>query len=297
MKNILIILVLLSCGKAKPPVVSDAFDNPALDAKAAIYAKAFERHQESHGFISDNCDSLLFSSLLAATSVPNINIMAARDDSGAWHRQPDKRCYPQDSKSEISRDMLLGVIFWAVHSGQAKVLEEMYQYGKDHQWIMGDGDKTRTVFTADMIETLEESLAYLRGQAIKPQSYYFVALPTAGYASHLQTLHILIVGKIRGKIQANLFQALQANLKRNPGNGLFQYAVAKYSTGLMTNPIATLLDESIFPSDRLPTTKDHCTEYLWQREAGSDWAPCLDREVKEHNGADFLFLYGLLKNG
>ena len=297
MKYILLILILLSCGKPKPPAVSDAFDNPALDAKAAIYAKAFESHQESHGFIANDCDSLLFSALLAATSVPNINIMAARDDSGTWHRQPEHRCYPQDSKSEISRDMLLGVIFWAVETGQSKTLHELYDYGSSHNWIMGDGDKTRTTFTADMIELLEESIAYLDGVPIKSNSYYFIALPTTGFASHLQTIQILIIGKIRGQIQGNLFKALQSNLKRVPDNGLFQYAVAKYSTGLMTNPIATLLNEKIFPADRLPTNHDRCSGYLWQRDGGSDWEPCTNRELKEHNGADFLFLYGLLKNG
>ena len=110
-------------------------------------------------------------------------------------------------------------------------------------------------------------------------------------------MKILIIGKIRGKITANLYRTLRANRDRVPENALFQYAFAKFSDRNMGKVFEVMENERYFPSDRLPTTADRCTDYLWQRESSTDWNACNDRDVKEHPGLDYLFMYGLLKNG
>ena len=295
MKYLILVLLVLSCGKPKPAAKS-IHDNPELDTKASNYAHMITKHQDSHGFLTIGCDSLLFTSLLAAVTDMDIDVTAARDSSGAWHRQPDKRCFPLLSKSEISRDMLIGVMFWAVYKNKLEPLESMRDYGKSHNWIMGEGDRTRTTFSANLYELLDESIAYVKGDKFKGSDYLFATLPVTGFEAHLQTLNILMVGKMRGKITGEMFKALQRNLKRNPRNALFQYAVAKYSHGIMTAPIATLLKEELFPTVILPNSTQRCTEYLWQREDDSDWMPCPGRG-EEHTGMDLLFVYGLIKNG
>jgi hypothetical protein len=63
----------------------------------------------------------------------------------------------------------------------------------------------------------------------------------------------------------------------------------KYRDGNQQQAIDILLDESLFPSDRLPTARDNrCEEYLWQRDDDpKDWGPCDSDRV--HDGVDFLF--------
>jgi hypothetical protein len=47
------------------------------------------------------------------------------------------------------------------------------------------------------------------------------------------------------------------------------------------------MDETLFPSDRLPQPKDRCEEYLWQRDdLPKDWAAC--DTIGVHDGVDFL---------
>ena len=294
-KMLLIITSISACSRFYHHDAKAVADLSPLDLKAINYQHANNSHQDAHGFLTTGCDSLLFTSLLATFSKPEIDILAARDADGAWHRRPDAPCFPNESRSEISRDMITGVMFWALFQNKPEILEDLRSYGKAHNWIMGLGDQNRTAMSANIITLLDMSIDFLRGKPNKEESFFFFALPVVGYAAHLQTLQILMIGKIKGKISPGLFAAATRNLRNNPRNALYQYTVAKYSTGVFSTAIATLLDESLFPVGHLPTTENHCTEYLWQRDLGADWEPC--EKFEEHTGTDFLFVYELLKNG
>jgi hypothetical protein len=294
-KILLTISMVFACSRFSHPATKTVPDPSPLDIKAELYKTASKAHQDAHGFLTTGCDSLLFTALLAATAKPEIDVLAARDGEGAWHRRPDAPCFPENSRSEISRDMITGVMFWALFQNRADVLEDLRAYGKAHNWTMGLGDTTRTVMSANIITLIDMSIDFLHGRPVAEKDFIFFSLPAVGYAAHLQTLQILMIGKIKGSISPYLFKAATRNLKNNPRNALYQYTVAKYSTGVFSTAVNTLLDESLFPSDNLPTTVNHCTEYLWQRDLGKDWEPCA--EFSEHTGTDFLFVYGLLKNG
>ena len=90
-----------------------------------------------------------------------------------------------------------------------------------------------------------------------------------------------------------MYDRIVDHYERNPDNALFAVAYHKIKDGDYSEPTATLLNERYFPADRLPTSKDRCTEYLWQRENDDDWESCKDKET--HSGTDFLFATHLIE--
>lgn len=295
LKLLALVIALFSCAaKSHKPKHNTTVD-PKLEAKAALYLKLFKDRQGPSGFV-DGCDSLLYTALAASVGVPNIDVLAARDERDAWHRRPDYNCYPQFSKSEISRDMLLGVTFWSYRRGSAAVIERIIDYAKRNSFIMGKGDENRTTMSAQLLTLMEDAAAKLRNRPLSNSDYSFVSMPTKGHETHLQTLSILLIGDIYGGISGGMLERLRVNSVRNPSNILWRYAHDKYSDYGKEHghamSIYLLKDDSYFPNDRLPTSKDYCTGYLWEREDDDDWQPC--DENKTHGGVDFLFAYGLV---
>jgi hypothetical protein len=254
--------------------------------------------QDVHGFIDTAyCDSLLFSGLLAATSDVSIDLLAARDADGRWHRRPAKDCYPAHSKSSISRDMLLGVMAWAWHKERLDVLEDLWDYGETHSWVMGEGDLTRTFFTPTMQTLLARQIHALGGS-----DYAVRHLPIlldsnlTGFQAHLSVIIVWLSGEAVGDISQSHLDLLSAQAARQPSNAFFSYLCAIYSHGNLSSTERTLMDTQLFPADRLPTSLDRKESWLWQRDAGDDWSPRpLIDGFSRHHGGDYLFLEGLMR--
>jgi hypothetical protein len=102
----------------------------------------------------------------------------------------------------------------------------------------------------------------------------------------LDVLRILLNGRVYGAITDAEKGVLKAQAERQPMNALYVAAYEKYHGGSKAHGL--LLDESHFPGDRLPTSAEHCQNYLFSRDQESDdWKPCA--EAHEHDGADFVF--------
>jgi hypothetical protein len=83
------------------------------------------------------------------------------------------------------------------------------------------------------------------------------------------------------------YETLRRYVEESPRNALMHALYHKYKDGDQSKTIAILMDETLFPSDRLPHPKDRCEEYLWQRDdLPKDWQPCDKQGV--HDGVDFL---------
>lgn len=285
------------CAKNKngsTPTVPD--NGPLLDLlrpKYDLYESLAKGKQDASGFIlTEECDSLLFSALLGTGRLP-VAVENARNDSGTWHRRPlnYEPCYPDHSASSISRDMFLGLFFFIWENKRRELAEQIFDYGEAHSWKMGDGDATRTVLSPGLQATLAEIIARLGGADHK----VYRAIPVLfteggrGFEAHLDVLHILLRGELFGFISDQNLKVVRSHAGRNARNGFFAYVDAKFSGGDQTKALESLLDEALFPPDRLPTTADHSEAYLWQRELGADWEPA-EGDAKEHTGADFYFL-------
>lgn len=297
-----LILVLLSqaCGRKEKPKSSTLSEEvqSKLKAKADLYLSLSPSVQDADGFIEwDHCDSLLFSSLYAVGG-GKVDIPAARDSDGMWHRrslnQPE--CYNEAdgaTASSISRDMLIGLLWYIWRAKRLDLANDLFDYGVSHDWIMGKGDASRIYFTPGLQATLAEIIHRLGGtdhsayRAI-PQAYS----KNVGFAAHLDILHILLRAELVGHMDQAALDIVKYNYDRSPQNALFAYAWHRYSDADQTETVNALLNEKWFPADRLPTSSDRCESWLFQRDPGKDWEPC--DEGRTHSGGDYLFVTKLL---
>lgn len=275
-RHLLIIMLMFSCQKRqehKPSIVQSL-----VAQKAEIY-KSLHR-----GWAHDKCDSLGFTALCKLSGgCQKADIMQAEGEAGQWFRSPEHDCYDlRQSASDISKDMFVMLWPYLYAKGDKQNLQEIYDYGKKNGWVMGRGVYSRTLLTPGMIVTLEELLGKFGLQFLPADEK-----EKAGYEKHLDAIHIMTMGMKRGGIYESDFLTLKKYSEQSPRNALFKAIYHKYKDGNQSEAIAILLDESLFPVDRLPTAKDRCEEYLWQRdEEPKDWAPCDKDSV--HDGVDFL---------
>jgi hypothetical protein len=210
--------------------------------------------------------------------------MQAEGEPGRWYRSPEKDCYDLgQSKSDISKDMLMMLFPYLYATGDKQNLQEIYDYGKANGNVMGRGPISRTLMTPSMVLFLQELLGMI-GLTFEPT----VEKGKQGYEKHLDAIYIMTAAMKRGGVLPQDYETLRRYAEESPRNALFQALYHKFKDGDQTSTIAVLLDEKLFPSDRLPTAKDNrCEEYLWQRDdRPSDWEPC--NKDKTHDGVDFI---------
>ena len=296
MRNFILLTLLglfTACGHNK--IHKDPVDPPAMEVLSemrTLYLDLFNGQADADGFIeTQECDSLMMTGL----ANPNANITAAEESSGKWLRRPVtyEKCAPENnnSASTISRDMLLGLVYWAVINKDAPLLKRLYDYGEHHNWVMGEGDITRTFMTPVHVATLAQAL-YVTSDgkydyAIR-QTRYAEAGPAApGFTSHLQAVGILIRYKVYGSLLDSELAALKAIDERDQTNPLF--AVMNGRTNDATNLLI-----NTWPRDRLPTTNDLCESWRPSREPNdSSFRPCPEKN-RTFSGGDFLFVSSLV---
>lgn len=262
----------------------------SLDTKYNFYLSQLPKVIDESGFVfSGECDSILFSCLMAIDPNVKFDIKAAFDSStGMWHRRPcSKPCYPAHSKSTISRDMFIGILYYAYFKQRLDILEQVISYALSHNLIMGKGDLSRTIMTPALLSTFAWASYRLGG----PSRWWLRMIPlglsehTTGYQTHLAVLHGLIRNKLEKKDKhLDLFRK---HSKEQPNNALFQYAV-----GDLEKVYTILNSERYFPSDRLPNHMDRKPEYLWQRDC-REYVSGTDNKVIAP--ADFIFMYNVVK--
>lgn len=294
-KLLLILLFFIACGTSNP-IDSNLVDQAKLDklnTKLELYKNLEQYQTDTDGFVQhDECDSLLFSGLIGIAT--DVNLLSARDDSGKWHRRSlqHPECY-KGIGSTISRDQLMGVMWWSWRNKRLDVVKDLFSYGESHDWIMGDGDPSRTYFTPNMQSTLAELMRHLGG---KDRPLYRnipkIYSKNIGFLAHLDMLHILLRSELVGNITDSERNIVTYNYQRVPDNALYSFIYHKFKDGNQTETVDALLNEQIFPNDRLPTSKDRCEPWIYQRDLGSSWEPCDDN--KTHSGGDFIFVATLL---
>jgi hypothetical protein len=294
-----------------------------LEDKYKTYLKLSQSQRDSDGFIETHeCDSLLFSGLLGCVPGSKVNIDAARDAEGKWLRRPVSHppCYDcanewilkdrlvstykyykengfdkdgirtlfEKGSSSISRDMLVGLAWYAYYNKRLDISEGVIKYALSNKLIMGNGTPTRTLMSPGLLSTY----AWISYKLGGPSRWLLRHIPQfesksmVGFQAHLSVLHILLRNKLTTKNKHKDLLLQQA--KRQPNNALFQFAA-----GHVDAAKALLSNNIWFPEDRLPTAKDRDAQWLWQRDDGDDWLPCDSDKI--HSGADFLFCYWLIK--
>jgi hypothetical protein len=297
---IITLLTLVACQKHKPKAPSFSEQRTEVQDKFALYTALQPSVEDSNGWIlTAECDALLFTSL-NSVSGRKPNLLVARADNGQWFRRPltYTPCYPKNSGSSISRDMLLGLMYATYRSRNLGIATDLFDYGESRGWVMGQGEITRTGFTPGLQATLAEIIFRISGQ----DKIFYRGLPqiwTTGltdYQLHLNLLHVALRGELFGFISEPMKDVIADAASREPNNALAAVLHAKYISGDLTHTAGLLLNEAWWPADRLPNTGDRKTEWLNQRsyldsegQVNPDWLP-VEGTANPHTGGDFLFV-------
>ena len=293
---IYIFCVLFGCGKRDQTEHRNWETPPELVARLNTYVA----QSASMSWVSDKCDSVGFTALCKLYGgCAAANIYDAEVD-GRWYRDPQKDCLGNGSKSDMSRDHLLMLMAYfetLAHSDQPQALaalRRMRSYLESHGWISGnhDGsiDGANRVLTLSLAPLLIDLIKHVEGltpeRAAETDEQKLDVIPVkTGYEAHIEVQKIRLAGIIYGGITVSEVNALRAHAGRVPDNALFLAVLAKYETGDFTAAWEALTRVNYCPVDHLPKSADRCSDYIYQREPGSDWAPC-PKEGKTHSGND-----------
>lgn len=264
----------------------------ALKRKKELYLNYVAPMKDLNGWLPFYCDALLFNSLYAVSGgSPKIDF--ARNSFGKWYRSAEKNCYPELSKSEISKDMFVGLLLYLYKNNRLQDLILIQRYGVNNNWIMGKGPLTRTVLMPDQRINLANAIAKLSGKqhpdSKLPSGF---GIPCEDYGCHLRALDIYLYHLTTSSISKLALQDLKYMIARSPENALFRAIYSFYDPSQVNHALDLLLDNKRFPDTRLPSNKEHCTHYIYQRDQfknkvpNKDWLPC-DTE-KKHTGLSFL---------
>lgn len=304
-------LLLSACGPFKrdntpsEPAKSDRLAE--LTIKKAKYCELGKQKLTERGFMDDRCDSLLFTALWSTACGPiDLSSWEDTEKPGKWHRNPQRDCFlngaANGSKSSISRDMFLGLWHHLLSSGDSQNAKEIVEYGEANTWIMGEAEDNETLISRCLLSpqliTLARDLsAKLSGSTLRIRGEGDGLPVNIGFRAHLDVQRILLSGRVYGAISDIELGTLKDQSERQPNNALFQAAHDKFSNS--DKAIDLLLREDHFPKDRLPNNHDnHCINYLFSKDEGSsDWAPCKEEPLTEHDGTDFVFASWVVLEG
>jgi hypothetical protein len=275
------------CGQSKNESKPSSVTLSDLSAQKQLYLKLVK--QGKHGWVKSdfNCDSLLYNGLLCASGL-DLDITAARGEDGQWYRDLTHTCYERarKHKSDVSKDQLTGLMWCAYVNGYEDLLDELYTWGDEHDWIMGRGSYDVVYFMPQFQNTLRALIG-------KKQNIPEVAVdPTKDHQRQIETLNWLLRGEKNGHVRSGVRAVVAHFLKSSPANALFNFFHHRFGDGDQTSTLKLLAK---FPKDRLPTSADWCLSWLWTRdEKHPGWQPC-PKENLTHSGGDFIFIVTLLE--
>jgi hypothetical protein len=298
--KLLLSATLIACcgtGGSKP-------SGPILETVKTNYAGQMSSVQDVHGFIdSDHCDATLFSGLLGASGYVTVDLTAAMADSGQWFRRPSQDCLATgDSKSTISRDMFLGIMWWAWRNHRLDVIEGIIQYASDNNLVMGENDGSidginRVLMSPTMLLTLHLLRHKLGGaDSVAAHTPIVWSYQESGFERHLQVLHFLIRAEARGRnildLSGRANTLIQKYHEEEPLNVLWSAVHSRYNG--VNKSIVTDIVKIMYPKDHLPTNENWCDAWPVQRGPDSSgWKPC--DKTKTHSGGELLFAISVLE--
>lgn len=284
--NILLMLVLAGCAKDKGPHEDKSPSQQLID-KYRFYLSQVVG--DAYGFVGDHCDSLLFTSLAAYAGV-NVDVYKAEKSPGEWQRHPAFDCFPDGgSDSTISKDMFVGLEVYLAGKKDADAARRILDYGSRHNYFMGTAKDNATLLSKTLLSVgLISDFKRLAGMGLVEQHSDDSIGVKNGYLGHLDILRVYSSGLLYGGISNSDLVLAKAYCDHSPRNALYCAVSHRFDDGVYDKALSVLLDETLFPSDRLPGSDARCEPYLWQREdEPKDWGPCPD-EGKTHQGIDFL---------
>lgn len=304
-KNTLIVTVVLlassalvACGRGGG--AAESRQRHVTPARLAALAALAQENQDivagPAGFVdSAHCDSLQHSGLMAAAGAA-IDMRAAEIEPGRWLRRPASlpECWASgESRSTISRDQLLGVLWWAWTVKDAQAVRDLWNYGEPRTWVMGEGRfrGADTVLSYNDIVLLAHLCARMDagcGANYRKWALFSPILSGTprGFERHLDILRIMLFWEVDGHPPFRGVERLRQHALEQLWNPLPVAALA--SQGLADGvQVDSRLEALGYPMDRLPDSRDWCSHWIVETEDGSK--PCPD-EGHLHSAGELLFM-------
>ena len=202
-----------------------------LDLKYDKYKKLIKEVQDKYGFVeSHECDSLLWSGLVGCLSSISVDIDAAfNSKDGQWKRRPIVYpCYPDHSRSSISRDMLVGLAWYVWANKRSDIADQIVKYSISHFGIIGKAKDFIGLSRINIMPPLFVTFLLMSkwGRYFKwldkliPADFTNFSRKTNGYQAHLSVMHCLLRNRITNRNKyKNIFKY---HADREPNNALFQ---------------------------------------------------------------------------
>lgn len=293
MKKLLLFLtVLMACGRHG---VSDEPTQPSmtLSEVRAVYMDLIPSVQDVDGYVDiDECDSVLHTALLGSGGVPIAHMNAARNDNDQWFRRP--LTYPEclasgGSKSTISRDMIVGLMWYWYTVRDLNAAERFYKYASDRALKFGESDGTvegnsRIYMTPYLMSLLSELIFRLGGEnhVVWRATAARLGADVEGFEAHLHTLTTILWGRLTGFYTGGELAYIKVKAE-NTENALFQYAAEDY-----VGAEATLLRQH--PHNQLPTSIQMCNPMPYANDIGKMGPETCPKENRTHAGIHFMLI-------
>ena len=251
-----------------------------LKSKVSSYCEYAKEAKDMYGFVHSVGDGLLFTALHESVCGSN-HTLKAQVAPGIWCRHPTCPGSKPDfevSPSRLSRDMQLGLYTYLYQNNLPEEFYRIIEFGRSNKWDMCDGHYRsekekygRCILSLTLRATLYD-LASNVGvvcdfECRASRSVFQVWDPGAkGYRAHLAVVHTDLRGRAQGGINDFQQDFLRAMATRESNNALYVGIHRSYAGGDMEDVVNYLLTSPKWPNDRLPTNKEYCTEYLFQRD-------------------------------
>lgn len=266
-----------------------------LTTRLNLYLSLQDSVDGPSGFIeTDDCDSIHWTALRGVGRLVQANLEAAVEDNGKVHRRPLQldECYPKHSESTISREAILYATIHSVYFKDLDLLNRIWDYGKSHAWVMGDGVPSRTLFTPAAQAELARAIRFLGG-AEHLQVNFPILRPSGlvDFEAFIAVMGVLLEGQIDGAISDESVALLKEQAARQPDNVVYAAMAARWAGGNLEVAERLLLSNPQYTADGLPTSANYCSPWLAQNDAATTGAlPCPD-QGKRHSAGDWLLAY------
>lgn len=260
MKKLLILLLILSCSKPTvEPVQPESNRLEELQTKlVSLIEESLPLLDENGWLVSKSCDSMLWSAKYG-TATTGINIIVAeKDETGKFYRTPSKTCFEENrSGSTWSKDMSLGLLAYLIAQRDLETIERHIAYGNSTGWIMGEGAKSRTVYSPALI-----SLWYKAARVLGHDYGYIevgniYAKGLTDYQAALQMMDVYINGILDGRISETMLDRIIEHSDRDLDSRFFHILRGIYS-GPIDLAINSCLDDSLSGGESVRCDDEPC---------------------------------------
>jgi len=201
------------------------------------------------------CDALTFKALYSAFTSPQDITGEFTASPGEYMRRVDPNCYPDESKSSISRDGIIMVLHDIWTKQDYAGLVELIDFAEDNNFNIGEGPfdliNVAPLYPVmlDMKWTMEVNLEltstkglYLLGMDIGD----LIDKQLTGFRGHLLLSYILLAGRVDGEIGNIKLGILEDLVDKNPNNPFMLSVFHRFTDGIQTKAITILNDD--FPT-------------------------------------------------